>query len=228
MLQLIDAARVRAIAAVNTTLIELYWNIGEYISRKIESAAWGEGVVEQLDAHIARQHPGQRGFTRSNLLRMRQFFAAYQEDEIVAPLVRQLPWTHNLLILSRSKRPEEREFYLRMAASQKWSKRELERQLNSALFERVVLAPTIVSAPLRQLHPDAASLFKDSYVVEFLDLPVGHSEADLHRGLVDKLKHFLIELGRDFCFVGSHFPVQVGNRDFAAHPNLRSSRLFLA
>ena len=100
---------------------------------------------------------------------------------IVAPLVRQLPWKHNLHLLSRTKRTEEREFYLRMAATQKWSKREFERQLNGALFERVVMSPAIVAAPLRQLHPDAGSDFKDSYLVEFLNLPPGHSEADLQR-----------------------------------------------
>ncbi len=214
VLRLIDAARVRAVAAVNTTLIELYWNIGEFISRKIESAAWGEGVVDQLAAHIAQKHSGLRGFTRRNLFRMRQFHETYRGDEKVSALLTQLPWTHHLLIMSKSKRPEEREFYLRIATSEKWSSRELERQLNSALFERVVLSPTKVSPPLRQLHPDAAGVFKDSYVVEFLDLPAKHSEADLQRGLVEQLKSFLIELGRDFCYVGSQFPVQVGGRDF--------------
>jgi predicted nuclease of restriction endonuclease-like (RecB) superfamily len=145
---------------------------------------------------------------------MRQFYVTYRGDEKVSSLLRQLPWTHNLLILSKSKRPEEREFYLRMATSQKWSSRELERQLNGALFERVVLSPTKLSPPLKELHPDAASVFKDSYLVEFLNLPPEHSEADLHRGLVEHLKNFLIELGRDFCYIGNHFPVQVGSRDF--------------
>lgn len=214
VLRLIDAARTRAFAAVNTTLIELYWSIGEYISRKIESAAWGEGVVEQLAAHIARTHPTMRGYTRRNLFRMRQFYETYRGDEKVSPLVTQLSWTHHLLILSKSKRAEEREFYLRMACQEQWGKRELERQINGALFERVIMSPVKVAAPLRQLHPDAATVFKDSYLVEFLDLPPGHSEADLQRGLVEQLKKFLIELGRDFCYVGSHYPVQVGGRDF--------------
>ena len=103
VLRLIDAARTRAVAAVNTALIELYWTIGEYISGKIESAAWGEGVVDQLADHIARSHPGLRGYTHPNLFRMRQFYETYRADKKVSPLVRQLPWTHNLLILSRSK-----------------------------------------------------------------------------------------------------------------------------
>ena len=214
VLELIDAARSRAVAAVNTALIELYWSIGEFISRKIESAAWGEGVVDQLAAYIAQTHPSQRGFTRRSLFRMRQFYETYRGDEKVSALLTQLPWTHNLLILGKSKRAEEREFYLRMAIAEKWSSRELERQINGALFERVVMSPAKVSPPVRQLHPDAATLFKDSYLVEFLDLPPGHSEADLQRGLVEQLKKFLIELGRDFCYVGSHYPVQVGGRDF--------------
>jgi predicted nuclease of restriction endonuclease-like (RecB) superfamily len=176
VLRLIEEARTRAFVAVNEELVGLYWRIGEYISRKLESAAWGEGVVQQLAHHIARTYPDLRGFTRSNLLRMRQFFKTYRDDQKVAPLVRQLPWTHNLLILSRSKRAEEREFYLRMALRERWSKRELERQLNGALFERVVLSPAKVSPPVRQLHPDAASPFKDAYLVDFLDLPAVHSD----------------------------------------------------
>jgi predicted nuclease of restriction endonuclease-like (RecB) superfamily len=118
VMQMIEAARVRAVAADNTTLIELYWALGEYIGRKIESAARGEGVVDQLAAHIARKRPGLRGNTRRNLFRMRQFHETYRGDEKVSALLTQLPWTHHLLILSKSKRPEEREFYLRMAATQ--------------------------------------------------------------------------------------------------------------
>jgi len=212
---LIQAARLRAYQSVNTTLIDLYWQIGEHISRKIAAAEWGDGVVTQLAAHIARTQPGLRGFTRPNLFRMRQFYEAYQGDEIVSPLVRQLPWTHNLIILGQSKRAEEREFYLRMAVRERWSKRELERQFRTALFERVVLDPPKVSAVLTQTQPGAGSIFKDAYMLEFLSLPEDHTEADLQRGLLEKLKAFLIELGRDFCFVGAEFPVQVGGRDFA-------------
>jgi predicted nuclease of restriction endonuclease-like (RecB) superfamily len=213
--QLIASARQRAVQAVNTALIELYWQVGSIISRKIEQAEWGDGVVAQLAEHLARTQPGLRGFTRPNLFRMRQFYETYRDDEKVSALLRQLPWTHNLIILSQSKRPEEREFYLRLAVREQWSSRELERQFKTALFERTVLNPPKVSPLVRQIHPDALSVFKDSYLVEFLDLPQGHAEADLHRGLLHRLRDFLIELGRDFCFVGSEFPVQVGSRDFA-------------
>jgi len=146
---------------------------------------------------------------------MRQFYETYQDDKKLAPLMRQLPWTHNLIIMGQSKRLEEREFYLRLAIQEKWSSRELERQFKTALFERTVLNPPKVSAVLTQLHGDSTSLFKDSYMLEFLGLPNTHAEADLHAGLVTRLKDFLIELGRDFCFVGSEYPLQVGGRDFA-------------
>ncbi len=213
--QLIHAARQRAVLAVNAALIELYWQVGQFISRKIEQAEWGDGVVVQLAEHLAQTQPGLRGFTRPNLFRMRQFYEAYQGDEKVSALLRQLPWTHNLIILNQAKLREEREFYLRLAIREKWSSRELERQLKTALFERTVLNPIKVSPLVRQIHSEAMSVFKDSYMVEFLDLPQGHAEADLHHGLLQRLKDFLIELGRDFCFVGSEYPLQVGGRDFA-------------
>jgi len=215
VLALIEAARTRAVAAANTTLIDLHWQLGEYISRKIAAAGWGQGTVGALADHIQRRHPGRSGFSASNLWRMRQFFETYRDAPKLAPLVRELSWTHNLLIMSRSKREEEREFYLRVAVRERWGKRELERQLAGALFERVVLSPTKLSLPLREHHPEAGEVFKDTYLVEFLDLPPQHTEPDLQRALVEKLKQFLIELGRDFCFIGSQYPVQVGGRDFA-------------
>lgn len=213
--KLIANAKQRASQSVNTVLIELYWQIGQIISSKIEQAQWGDRVVDQLAQHLAQTQPGLRGFTRSNLFRMRQFYEAYRNNEKVAPLVRQLPWTHNLIILNQSKSEEEREFYLHLAIREKWGKRELERQFKAALFERTVLSPAKVTPVASQIHPDALSIFKDSYMVEFLDLPQGHTEMDLHQGLLLKLKDFLIELGRDFCFVGSEYPLQVGGRDFA-------------
>jgi predicted nuclease of restriction endonuclease-like (RecB) superfamily len=214
VLLLIDSARGRAIAAVNKELIDLYWKIGEHISGKIGAEGWGQGTVKTLAEHIRRRQPNARGFSASNLWRMMQFYETYRDLPKLATLLRELSWSHNLAIMSRSKRDEEREFYLRMATRERWSFRELQRQLDGGLFERTVLAPPKLSTPLAELHPDAARLFKDSYLVDFLNLPREHSEADLQRGLVENLKHFLIELGRDFCFVGSYYPLQVGKKDF--------------
>ncbi len=215
VLGLIEAAKRRAYQAVNAELVGLYWQVGEYLSKKLARAEWGDGVVAELATAIARKHPGLRGFTRTNLFRMRQFYETYRYDDRVAPLVRQLAWAHHLLILGRAKLPEEREFYLRSAVQGRWTKRELDRQMSAQAFRRSVLAPLKASPALKQVHPGAAEVFKDAYALEFLGLAAGHSEADLHGALLRDLGRFLTELGRDFCFVGSEYPVQVGRQDFA-------------
>jgi len=211
---LIERARSQSMHAVNALLVDLYWQIGQRVSRRIESDGWGKSTVIDLSAHVQQQQPGLRGFSAQNIWRMRQFFEAYQHEPILSPLVRELSWTHNLIILGQAKRSDEREFYVRMAAQERWSKRELERQFRLSAFARATLTPPKLSPAVRD-PTGATSAFKDSYFVEFLDLPESHSETDLHRGLLRQLRQFLIELGRDFCFVGSEFPVQVGGRDFA-------------
>lgn len=130
-------------------------------------------MVKQLADYLAQAQPGLHGFTKSNLFRMRQFYETYRNDQKVAPVVRQLSWSHHLLILGQCKRPEEREFYLRMAIQEKWG--ELERQIEGALFEQVVLSPPKVSAVLTQIHPEALNVFKNSYLLEFLERSQGHT-----------------------------------------------------
>ncbi|MDO9176778.1 MAG: PDDEXK nuclease domain-containing protein [Agitococcus sp.] len=215
VLNLIESAKQRAYRAANTELIDLYWAIGQYVSHKINTEGWGKNTVQLLANYIQLHQPSLRGFSAQNIWRMRQFFEVYQHDIKLSALLRELPWTHNLTILSRSKRPEEREFYLKMAIQERWSSRELERQFNTAFFERVVLSPVKTSPIVTRNYPEALNVFKDSYVVEFLNLPSEHNEADLHKGLLLKLRDFLLELGRDFCFIGSEYALQVGKQDFA-------------
>ncbi len=215
VLALIEAARGRAYRAVNTELVTLYWQIGEYISKKIKSAEWGDGVVDELVNTIAREYPGVRGYTRRNLFRMRQFFEAYRGTKKVSPLVTQLPWTQHLIILSQTKHQQEREFYLLAAIKERWSKRELERQIASGAAMRSDTRTKKVSPAVSRIHPAAIDEFKNAYSFEFLSLPDDHSEDALHGALLRNLGRFITELGRDFCFVGSEYPVQVGNQDFA-------------
>lgn len=215
VVELIRAARGRAMGAVNAVLIELYWKVGELISRRIEAEGRGKATVASLSSYIQKRNPGLRGFSPQNLWRMRQFFDAYSGQPELSTLLRELPWSAHLHILGKSQRPEEREFYLRTAAQQRWSVREVARQIDAARFERSVLSPPKVSTALRELHPAAESAFRDAYLLEFLELPRDHHEADLHQSLLRNLSRFLAELGRDFCFVGSEVPLQVGGRDFA-------------
>jgi predicted nuclease of restriction endonuclease-like (RecB) superfamily len=215
VLALIEAARNRAYQAVNSELVGLYWQLGEHISRKLEKAEWGDGVGDELAATLVRRYAGMRGYTRRNLFRMRQFFEAYRGDKKVSALLTQLPWTHHLLILGPVKLPAEREYYMLAAINNRWTSRELERQLATHAYRRQGLHPEKVSATLAQTHPAATEEFKNAYSLEFLSLHDGHSEADLHGALLRNLGRFITELGRDFCFVGSEYPFQVGNQDFA-------------
>jgi predicted nuclease of restriction endonuclease-like (RecB) superfamily len=217
VIALIELARGRVLQAVNTALVEHYWQLGAFLSDKIARAEWGDGVVDELAADLARRYPGLRGYTRPNLFRMRQFFEAYRDHAKLSPLVRQLPWTHHLIILSQAKPVETREFYVLAALKERWSKRELERQIRAGAALRAGSTTTtgFVSPAVRQVHPTAVDELKNAYSLEFLSLPGEHSEADLHGALLRHLGRFLTELGRDFCFVGSEYPVQVGQQDFA-------------
>jgi predicted nuclease of restriction endonuclease-like (RecB) superfamily len=215
---LIREARQRVGQVVNTVIIDLYWHLGRHLHHKIESDGWAKGTVVQLAAHIARNEPGRRGFSAQNLWRMRQFYQAYAQANTaseLSTLLREVPWSSHLHILGHAKRDEEREFYLRLVTQQRWSVRELHRQLVGGLFERAVMDPPKLSTALRDMQPHAAQHFKDAYQLDFLGLPEAHSEAQLHHSLLMNLGRFLTELGRDFCYIGSEYPLQVGTQDFA-------------
>jgi predicted nuclease of restriction endonuclease-like (RecB) superfamily len=215
VVQLIGQAKQKASRSVNAELIALYWAVGEYVSKKIIANAWGKATVTSLAAFIQLQQPGQRGFSAQNIWRMRQFYEAYCGQPKLSTLLRELPWSCHLHILSRSKLAEEREFYVHMAKQEQWSVREVARQIDTQLFARSVLHPAKLSTVLRETQPNAHAVFKDSYFLEFLGLQQAHSELDLHRSLLNNLGRFLTELGSDFCFIGTEFPLQVGGSDFA-------------
>lgn len=214
VVDLILRARRRTLQTVNMSLVALYWEVGRYISRKLQKAVWGTGVVDELARYISRRHSDLRGFERRNLFRMRQFYDAYKGQETAAQLARHISWSANLLILSRCKSKEEREFYLHLAHREVRDKRETDRQLRGALFERAVLGKPKVSPAVTQLHQDAERIFKDSYLVDFLGLPETHSEQELQTAIIVNLKRFLLELGRDFAFVGEQYLLPVGGQDF--------------
>jgi predicted nuclease of restriction endonuclease-like (RecB) superfamily len=214
IIQLIKQSRTNAIKAVNAELINLYWNIGEYISKKIEQSEWGDSVVTELANFIQAQEPEIKGFSDKNIWRMKQFYEIYKDFPKLSPLVREISWTNNLLIFSRCKTIEEMEFYLKLVKQENYSKRELDRQLSASFFERTMIGNSKLSPAVRESNNDLSNTFKDSYVFEFLNLPDPHSESDLQRGLVRQMKNFILELGKDFLFIGEEYKLQVGNSDF--------------
>ena len=212
---LIQRTRSEVIRTANTALIDLYWQIGDYISQRIATAEWGDGVVPQLADYIARNYPEIKGFSDKNLWRMKQFYETYRDaDEKLSSLVREISWTNNLIILSRTKTIEEKAFYLKMCLTERLSSRELDRQINSALYERMMIGEPKLSAVLREIAPNADKVFRDQYVMEFLDGKMYRHENDMKAALIDQMKQFILELGKDFIFIDQEYRLQVGNSDF--------------
>ena len=211
---LIKEAKQRAFQAVNHELVSLYWQVGEYVSQQVASKVWGKSVVKELSEYILRSEPNVIGFSSQNIWRMRQFYETYKDAPKLYTLCREISWSHQRIIMA-CKTLEEREFYLRMSVKEKWSYRELERQINSSYFERVMIGNTKLSPLARVLPQDITDSFKDTYVLELLHLPEKHSEKDLKKAITQNISKFVLEFGRDFAFMGEEYPVQVGNQDFA-------------
>jgi predicted nuclease of restriction endonuclease-like (RecB) superfamily len=214
IIQLIKQSRTNAIKAVNAELINLYWNIGEHISKKIEQSEWGDSVVIELANFIQTKEPEIKGFSDKNIWRMKKFYETYKDFPKLSTLLREISWSHNLTIFSRCKTVEEKEFYLKLAKQENYSFRELERQISASLFERTMIGNSKLSTALRVSNHELTNTFKDSYVFEFLNLSEPHSESDLQRGLLRQMKNFILELGKDFLFIGEEYKLQVGNSDF--------------
>ena len=226
VVSLIQKAKQKALAAVNKQLINLYWQGGEYISKKIQSNEWGMKTVDKLADYLKEEISGERGFNRRNLYRMKQFFETYRDNKIVSPLVTQLSWTNHLMILAKTKTDEAREFYLKLAVKERYSKRELERQIDSGLYERFLIGDKKLSSLVTELkkkdlpqkyveaHQQLNVVFKDTYIFDFLNLPKDYSENDLQKALIKNLRDFILEFGKDFALVGEEFRLQVGSHDY--------------
>lgn len=212
--QLIKRARTQTLKSVNAALVQLYWEVGAYISQKVAQSEWGMSVVTELAKFIQQTEPQLKGFSDKNLWRMKQFYEAYEAFPNLSTLLRDLSWSHNLAIFSRCKTIEEKEFYLRLARREGYSFRELDRQISAGVFERTMLGRATNFAFLERQAPALENTFRDSYVFEFLNLPFSHSERELQQGLLNRMKDFILELGKDFLFVAEEYKLQVGAGDF--------------
>lgn len=212
VISIIEESRSRALRAVNAELIQMYWNVGEYLSDLCANAAFGDKVIDEVASYIAGSGTNIKGFNRRGLYRMKQFYETYKGDEFVTPLVTQISWTNHLQIMSSAKSMDERHFYLQLCAKEHYSKRELEQQIDSAYYERCKLS---AQKPIPEAAPqNVRNSILDTYVLEFLDLPEQFSERSFKKAIIENLKQFILEFGRDFSFVGEEYRVQVGNTDF--------------
>lgn len=213
VINIIETAKDNAYRKVNEELIKMYWLVGEFVSKETKGASYGDAFIDELAAYIQKEFPGIKGFNRRGLYRMKQFYETYVDFEKVSPLVTQISWTNNLLILSGTKSIEEKEFYLRLCIQENYSKRELERQLDSGYYERYMLSKG--KALPEGMKVIDKNPFLDSYVIEFLDLPCPYKENDFRKALILKMRDFILELGKDFTFIDEEYKVQVGGEDFS-------------
>ncbi len=214
ILSLIRSGQNRLAYQANTILIETYWSVGEYLSRKVSAEKWGKGVVKTLAEWLAGQGVDAKGFSLSNMWRMKQFYEQFSQNEKLVTLSRELSWSHCTTLTGQCKSSPELLFYADQTVMSRWSVRELRKQIASACFERTALADAKLTTAVRELPQDVTGIFKDSYLVNFANLSEPHLEKDLQSSLVANLRDFLLELGRGFTFVGEKVRVQVGNKDF--------------
>jgi len=217
IVKMIETRRNNAYRKINEELISLYWDFGKYISEKVNDANWGDKIIDKLVDFMKREYLTMKGFTRAGIYRMKQFYETYKDNEIVVPLVRQISWTHNVMILGATNSIEEKEFYIRMCIKNNYSKRELNRQIASGYFHRYMLSDGKANQSLSKAvgeedYPNTKIL--DTYSLEFLDLPNHYSEKDLKKAIISNMKDFILEIGKDFTYVGEEYRIQVGNQDF--------------
>lgn len=217
IVEMIEKRRNNAYRKVNEELILLYLEVGQFLFELIEKGNYGDKITTRAAEFMNRNYPEIRGFTKRNIERMVQFYKTYRNDEIATPLVTQISWTNNLLILNGSRSREERLFYLKLVIKENYSKRELNRQLQSSYYERYLLSdgkclPSVSKTIDEEDFPNIKIL--DMYSLEFLDLPNKYSEKDLKSAIIKNLKDFILEIGKDFTFIGDEYRVQVGNHDY--------------
>lgn len=212
IINLIETHKERAYRKINEELVNLYFEIGKYLSNKISNQKWGSKTISKIADRLKLLYPNIKGYDKRSLYLMIQFYETYKENTIVGPLVPQIGWTNNIIILKRTKTIEEKEFYLRLCIANNYSKRELIRQIDSNYYYRYLLSNNYQNLDLKQDRHTPITL--DLCSLEFLDLPNAYSERDLRRAIVGNLKTFILEIGKDFTFIGEEYRVQVGNHDY--------------
>lgn len=208
-------AQYEAMRAVNRELVSLYWDIGCQILVRQQEWGWGKAVVERLAKDLTSEFPRVVGLSARNLWRMRQLVYTYKGDPILSPLVTELSWSHNLVILSSCHSNPEREFYLRTAKLQGWSKNTLIHQIESHTYQRSLNAQTNFATALpAPVSARAIATVKDEYAFNFLDIDRCHEERELEEAILTKVDPFLKEMGACYTFVGRQYRLEVGGKEY--------------
>lgn len=208
-------SQYQAMRKVNKDLINLYWNIGQSIVSRQSQFKWGKAVVETLAADLQNEFPGIGGFSVQNLWYMRKFYKEYQGDEILQPLVGEIGWTHNLIIMDKCKDKLEREFYIKMTIQYGWTKNVLIHQVEAKSYEQYLLGQTNFDKAIPDKYKHQAKLaVRDEYNFDFLEIADEHAEKELELAIMKNMRRFLQEMGGDFTFVGNQFRLQSGDENY--------------
>jgi predicted nuclease of restriction endonuclease-like (RecB) superfamily len=212
----IRAARIKAVLSVNRELIVLYWYIGAEIVKRQRNEGWGKSVVDRLSRDLQSEFPDYTGFSPQNIWHMRAFYLAWTEEISILPqpagefdglnlppILAQIPWFHNVVLIEKVKHLLERIWYAKQIIEHGWSRAVLVHQIELNLYERQGKAVTNFERSLPPYQSDLAQQsLKDPYVFDFLTFSDDAAERKLERGLVDQIRNFLLELGIGFAFVG--------------------------
>jgi predicted nuclease of restriction endonuclease-like (RecB) superfamily len=211
----IRSAQYEALRAVNRELIGLYWDIGHLIVERQAGDAWGKSVVETLARDLREEFPGLQGFSASNLWRMKLFYDAYAADEKLAPLVREIGWSHNLAILEKCKDDAQREFYLRRTREMGWTKNVLIHQIENRTYEKTLRSQTNFAQTLpAEVAAQAKLAVKDEYTFDFLELGDEYAERQLEAAILAQVEPFLREMGGVFSFIGSQYRLELSGHEY--------------
>jgi predicted nuclease of restriction endonuclease-like (RecB) superfamily len=213
--QRIRTAQYEALKSVNKELILLYWDIGSKIVDNQKKHGWGKSIVETLANDLQVEFQGVSGYSADNLWRMRKFYLNYVNKPKLAPLVQEIAWAHNIIIMEKCKNDLSREFYLRMAIKYGWTKNVLIHQIENQSYEKTLLNQTNFNKTLPEKIKKQANLaVKDEYTFDFLDLTEQHSEVELERALLARINRFLIEMGGVFAFMGNQFRLEIDGEEY--------------
>lgn len=207
--------RLSIVLKANSSMICMYWNIGNIILKMQNEEGWGTKVIDRISKDIKDAFPDMKGFSPRNIKYMRKFAEEWADFQIVQQVAAQIPWRSNLILLDKLKNPEERIWYANKALEYGWSSNILDLQIQGKLLDRVGKSVNNFEIALPPDDSDMANhIFKDPYLFDFLGTDIPRREVEIEQQLTDHIQKFLLELGQGFAFVGRQVHLEVGGQDF--------------
>jgi len=212
----VRSVQIKAAIKVNNELLNFYWELGEDIDEKQKISKWGDGIISRLSKDLTSEFPEIKGFSKRNLELIRKWFCFWKPLEAIAKQVAtQIPWWHNVIIVTKVKNKDEALYYIENTIANNWSRSVLVHQIESGLYNRKGKSTTNFTLTLPQVQSDLAQqTIKDPYIFDFLTMTKQYNELELEKSLTDHITQFLLELGSGFAYIGRQVPLKVGDRDF--------------